>query len=211
MKRLLILIFILSTSTSRAEVVITKENHIQNVDRGRGGLCTWACLESLGRTHGWKQLNGLTDSKSVTDYHNNLVKEMQRLKVNIRHYQATEKETWHYVYYQPAGKIAKVIKHTTDNQAANNAIKEAKDLGIYWIETRQHWKSEFLFEAIKQDLGAAVSIDQPSRHLLILAGADDLEVRMVDSNYSPGKIRKESLGKFLQMWNGFAIVIEKNK
>lgn len=205
------LLLLLFVSVAHAEVNIKSEDHIQN---NSNGLCAWCSVETLGRTHGWDTLKGLTASKTVSASHDVLLQELKSKKVTYRSVQIEETEWWYFVWYE--GKEgSKMIGGFRSRKEADALIASEKKEGSFWISKEHHYKSQFVWDAIKQDLGAAVTIDQygvsSNRHMLVIVDVSPTEVTCVDSNYSPGKLRKIRLDLFMKWWYGFAVVIEKKK
>jgi len=200
--------FLLIISSLCAELKIKPEHHISN--RG-SGLCSWAALGTLGRTHGYKQLENIINEKDKAVKHEGLIKELEKRKVKFRSYDAKKTEWWYHVWYQKEDEKSEIIGSYLTKKEASKAIKGNQKLGSYWIARDYYWKTGFLLEAIKKDLGAAVTIQvgNDTPHMLVIVGLDEKQVRLVDSNYEPGKIREMPLHLFLKYWVGFAIVIDK--
>jgi hypothetical protein len=222
MKKLFSLLLLLLTSPLFADVKVKKEDHIENMDPGR---CAWCSLETLGRTHGWTSLEGCRDRNNRAAYREQMTQELDKAKVKYRVHQANQQDKFYHAIYQKTEKSDPVWLYVTkDEKKAKEVINSKNDIGFYWIEKRSHWSLEYLKKAVDDNLGAAVSLDtvhpkdfnpdpkyRHSRHMVVLVGIDDKTVRLVDSNFTQGEIREESLAWFLTRWNGFAIVIEKAK
>jgi hypothetical protein len=96
-------------------------------------------------------------------------------------------------------------------------LKDLKILGRWWIEEREHWDISFIKKSLDENLGCTVSLDYKgadekydhTRHAVVIVGMDEKEVRIIDSNYKKGKIRKMPLDTFLNRYNGFCIKILK--
>jgi hypothetical protein len=210
MKRFIVVLSLLFFfSQSQAEVKVDPKDHIPNQSPGK---CGWASIETLGRTHGYKQLYGITDEKPEPAFHYELLEELKDKKVKHRWFAAKETEWWFIVWHEPLGEHPRTLKHCKTPKEAKEYIKKNKKEGVYWVEEQYHWTSQFLFDSIKDNLGAAVTIQHPGHpalHMLVLTDINDQEVTLVDSNGKKGTIRKIPLYQFLEIWVGFAIVIEK--
>lgn len=69
------------SSTSHAEVKIALKNRIRNHPEGR---CAWCALETLGRHHGIKSLNGLADKHGTRATQKDLEAALDDLHIDYR-------------------------------------------------------------------------------------------------------------------------------
>lgn len=189
-----------------AEVKIKPEDHLQNNDNG---LCGWCSLETLGRTHGWKQIRGLVASKTKPAVEKKLVEELELKNIKCELYNASKTEWWYFVHFEKNEKDI-ILAGFKDKDKAKEFISKTKTPGIYWIEDKYFWKTDFLFNAVNKDLGVAVTVkDGKDRHMFVVTNMDEKVVKVVDSNFPPGEIRIIPIKEFLESWIGIAIVIEK--
>jgi hypothetical protein len=72
-----------------------------------------------------------------------------------------------------------------------------------------------LEEAVRDGLGAAVGFRElyPGKggHIVTLIDIGRDEVRVIDPNDADGRIRIMSLDRFLYWWDGFALILEKDR
>lgn len=219
MKKLLckILILLLLSSQAQAEVVISPKNHMQNQDPGR---CAWCALETLTRTHGYKNSEGMVESNPRGAYQRDMIAELDKYQINYEVQWPEWGEYFYYLMYQKLDEpnVSYVWAIKRNKKEAEQLLKNSKEVGRWWIERKLHWDTSFLRDAIKADLGAAVSLNyigadpkyQHERHMVVIINMDDESVLLVDSNDKPGIIKEMPLYQFLQAWNGFAIKILKN-
>ena len=212
LKKIISLVAILfATSTAFADLDIKKENHIQNNEVGK---CAWCTIESLGLTQGWTAIKGLTASKNAPAYNYQIDETLRKFNITHKTYQIDVTEWWYIVCYQEKGKNPVVDKCLRTQKEANDYIKNSKKEGTFYTVKEYYRKTAFLFDCIKKEMGVGISIDhfkidpKGERHMLVAVGVDDDEVRCVDSNFAPGKIRKIPLRDFLIMWNGHIVIIE---
>lgn len=211
MKRIISLFLLFFfTSTSLADLRVNPEDHMQNDPRG---MCGWCSLETLGRSHHWDTAYGMVASQYEPKPHSELVAELNRRHIKNHFYQAEETEWKYLVWHRFKDEEPIMVRCCSSNKQAENTIADSKMDGDFWIQKKYYWKSEFLLSAARKDLGVAVSIDFPGhqRHMFVITGMDDHEVRVVDSNYPPGTIKHLPVDRFLEYWCGFAIVIDPAK
>ena len=199
------------TVSAFADFHVAKKNHMQNMDPGR---CAWCALETLGRTLGWKSLEGCRDRNERGAYREDMIAELDKCKVRYRVHWPKEGEHFYHVIHIPQGKTKQTWIGVRRSEAAAKKLMRSSDSeGVYWIERRLHWSTEFIRDALDDGLGVAVSLDiqtgKHSRHMVVVVGMDDDTVRIVDSNWKAGTIREESMAWFVTHFNGFALVIER--
>lgn len=203
-----------------ADINVDKKNHMQNMKPGR---CAWCSLETMGRTIGWPTLNGCVLRNNRDAQREDIVTELNTHNVRYRVQWPERTEYFYHVIFQSNdGKPLKWLGVRRNKEDANALVSQYRQLGYYWIDCRLHWNTSFLKECLDAGLPVAVSMDniQPtdfssdpkhrhSRHMAVLVGMDNETVRIVDSNWKPGRIRRETLAWFVTRWNGFAVALEK--
>jgi hypothetical protein len=219
---LTIIVFFALCVPAWADIKIKPKDHMQNEEPGK---CAWCALETLGRTHGWKSLVGLSERRTQPARHDDMITELKAAKVDYEVQNAYEDtvygEYYYYLMYQdPKDMSTLYVWECRRNEEEIKEIrKNVKKAGYWWIEKKLHWNSDFIRKAVEEDLGAAVSLDYKNldpknphaRHMLIVTHIDNDKVLLCDSNYPQGVIYEIPLFKFLEQWNGYAIVIKKPK
>jgi hypothetical protein len=216
MRKLLALFILLATPfVSWAEVKIDPKNHIPNQKPGR---CAWCTFETLGRTHGWKVLEGLVEKNARQATDTDMINELDKYGIKYKLFKNNDREDFYWLAYQETEKSpTQWLGAKRTKEDADNFIKSQKKFGFYWAEKHSHWKTEFLIQSVKDNLGAAVSLDwyddvhKASRHMVVLVDITNDRVKFVDSNRPPGEISERPLIWFLERWTGLAITLEKNK
>lgn len=190
-------------------VIISPSDHIQNKEPGR---CAWCALETLGRTHGWKNLHGLTEKNARAAQREDMVAELDKYKIRYQVQYPSETRYFYYVMREDFDDKPYPFAIRESKKEANHILHNTKIKGRWWLEKKTHWDITFLRKAINEDLGCAVSLDRDTthtRHMVVLTDMTTDMVKLIDSNYSPGKIREMPIHVFLDKWNGFAIIIER--
>ena len=145
MRKIVLLLFLL-ISNVRAEVKIDSKNHMQNKEPGR---CAWAALETLGRTHGWKGLEGLVEQNDRTASRHDMIGWLDDVGVKYRVLWAEEGEYLYYLMYQRAegyNQTTYAIKKTKPD--ADKMLNSLKIEGFWWVEKHLHWKASFLYKSM---------------------------------------------------------------
>lgn len=202
-----VIFFSLFTSFAWADVDIPEKYFVGNQSPGR---CAWASIESLSLASGYAQVRGLTDHNNRVGERSLVYGELHKLGIPFSTYQATDTEWWYYCMGETNQQI-RFLRCFQNRQQATDYIKEINNVGTYWVEPHYSYKIKYLQDAINKGLGAAISLDisdhDQGRHMVVIVGLDEFEVRLIDSNYNRGEIRHMRIDEFLAKWNGYALVI----
>ena len=85
----------------------------------------------------------------------------------------------------------------------------------YRIQRPGSFGTTILSDAVNEGLGAAVGFRElrpgAGGHIVTLIDFSDEEVRVIDPNDRDGRTRTMSRDRFLYWWDGFALVLERDK
>lgn len=216
MKKFLCLISFLLAFPVFAEVNIDEKNHILNKPPG---LCGWCSIETLGMTHGYDNLKGLTEEKDKEKDKDKKIANISSMIDLLEEkeiycsvvFSATDEE---YFEIREQEKDRTVLRKMFKNQKDADALLMTKaDTPWYYIK-KTHRNTEDIRKACKDDLGAIVIIripDKKANHSVVLININDEKVRFVDSNSKKGVVREETFEWFMERWIGISFVIEKKK
>ncbi len=176
---LLVLLLAFSFS-SAADVEIAKKNRIANKP---GGFCVWAALETMGRHHKIKSLEGLVERKYAVMGHYEY------------HYDGTQ---WHKQWVPFGGST---------EDGAYDELKNNHKIG-FWLYPRKTYNTKALKEACEAGRAVWVAFEWKNTnigHAVVLVTYNDEFVEFVDSN-KVDKVKKVSRKWFDEHWSGSAII-----
>jgi hypothetical protein len=99
-------------------------------------------------------------------------------------------------------------------------LEEALEKGdiayhVQYPGKRNRRKTKILRSAIKNGQGAAVGFREhhegAGKHIVTLVGWGSKTVRIIDSSNAPWRVKRMSKKRFLYYWDGFALVLDKEK
>lgn len=194
------------SSLSLAELQVNKDHHIQNDEKGR---CAWCSIETLGLSHGYKSLSGLTKKNEVPG----TVRKMAETFIDygIPFELTFEKNDTPYYYLKEEIDDNVLLRHvyTNKKQADEFLLKNHKNGNFHYITT-QGPSINNIKKACENDLGAIVIIKyNKENHAIVLIGIDENKIRFIDSNAIPGTISERSFTWFIQRWHGISFIIRK--
>ena len=171
-----LLAILLSLSSAWADVNVPAEFRIKNQSPG---YCMWASLETIGRTLGVKQTEGLVEARK------------QDGPWGIR-----DQQTGVYEWFPNNIGHPVIVKLKLQDRGVKFKMQEpgVKDLAI-------------IKEALKANRPVAIGImmDVPvGSHAVALTSLDEKEVHYVDSNY-PGVISVRTRAWFDERWTGYVV------
>lgn len=211
---LAILLLILASWECQAELKVESKNHVQNQSPGR---CTWCAVETLSLSHGYEQCRGLAESNPRSAYLYEAAESLDRLKIPNKSYRLNK--SWHYnVMYRKEKKYGEFLAAVCYSQdQANKYVEANKHIKGDWRIHKQ-WQCDVreLFQAVEDDIGAAVTVEQGRTdehrlHMLVVTDVKDGLAHLVDSNYRRGEVVRMPLLEFLRQWTGEMMIIRPRK
>lgn len=200
MKRWLLslIVTLLVTCQSFAQVSISKEHRIENFGPG---YCAWCSIETLGRHHGIKKLYNLAENRSKES--------------GVKQWDA-EKGKWVPLPY--------VMVEYGQGQWVQEKRNVGTDYGIYrklnslGVSYQMQWSGDYSHKmikyAMKNKLGCCFAVrskafgPKSSAHAMVLTDFNDKNIECIDPN-NPSEIYVYTREWFDTHWSGWILVIEK--
>jgi hypothetical protein len=74
------------------------------------------------------------------------------------------------------------------------------------------WDVDFLTGALSEGRCAVVAVPEGDIwHVVVVVSMDERECQLIDSNFPPGQVRKMPRAEFMKGWNGFTLVVGRNR